>query len=172
MMNFSRGAYLMAIQKLVQSTHPVLTKQAQPIKAYDATLKDLLLDLEDTLYAEEASALCAPQIGISKQVAIIDMEVEGLLQLINPKIKSESNDKIIDLEGSVNLPGIYGEVERSKMITIEANDLEGNTIELTAYDDVARMILHIVDQMNGIPFTKRAQHLLTDEEVEAYFEND
>ena len=44
MMNFSRGAYLMAIQKLVQSTHPVLTKQAQPIKAYDATLKDLLLD--------------------------------------------------------------------------------------------------------------------------------
>ena len=66
MMNFSRGAYLMAIQKLVQSTHPVLTKQAQPIKAYDATLKDLLLDLEDTLYAKEASALCAPQIGISK----------------------------------------------------------------------------------------------------------
>lgn len=46
MMNFSRGAYLMAIQKLVQSTHPVLTKQAQPIKAYDATLKDLLLDLK------------------------------------------------------------------------------------------------------------------------------
>lgn len=121
---------------------------------------------------QKIPALCAPQIGISKQVAIIDMEVEGLLQLINPKIKSESNDKIIDLEGSVNLPGIYGEVERSKMITIEANDLEGNTIELTAYDDVARMILHIVDQMNGIPFTKRAQHLLTDEEVEAYFEND
>ena len=50
-----------------------------------------------------------PQIGISKQVAIIDMEVEGLLQLFNPKIKSESNDKIIDLEGSVNLPGIYME---------------------------------------------------------------
>lgn len=50
----------MAIQKLVQSTHPVLTKQAQPIKAYDATLKDLLLDLEDTLYAEEASNfMCA-----------------------------------------------------------------------------------------------------------------
>ena len=96
--------------------------------------------MEDTLYAEEASALCAPQIGISK-VAIIDMEVEGLLQLINPKIKSESNDKIIDLEGSVNLPGIYGEVERSKMITIEANDLEGNTIELTAYDDVLIMTI-------------------------------
>ena len=52
----------MAIQKLVQSTHPVLTKQAQPIKAYDATLKDLLLDLEDTLYGRGLT-LCAPQIG-------------------------------------------------------------------------------------------------------------
>ena len=49
----------MAIQKLVQSTHPVLTKQAQPIKAYDATLKDLLLDLEDTLYARGLSFMCA-----------------------------------------------------------------------------------------------------------------
>ncbi|UDI78470.1 peptide deformylase [Staphylococcus taiwanensis] len=162
----------MAIQKLVQSTHPVLTKKAERISQFDATLKDLLLDLEDTLYAEEASALCAPQIGISKQVAIIDMELEGLLQLINPVIKSESNEKIIDLEGSVNLPGVYGEVERSKMITIEANDLEGNQIELTAYDDVARMLLHIIDQLNGIVFTERAQHLLTDDEVEAYFEND
>ncbi|MCQ9279064.1 peptide deformylase [Staphylococcus borealis] len=162
----------MAIQKLVQSTHPVLTKQAERITTFDATLKDLLLDIEDTLYANEASALCAPQIGISKQVAIIDMELEGLLQLINPVIKSESKEKIIDLEGSVNLPGVYGEVERSKMITIEANDLVGNQIELTAYDDVARMLLHIIDQLNGISFTKRAQHLLTDEEVEAYFEND
>lgn len=162
----------MAIQKLVQSTHPVLTKKAERISQFDATLKDLLLDLEDTLYAEEASALCAPQIGISKQVAIIDMELEGLLQLINPVIKSESKEKIIDLEGSVNLPGVYGEVERSKMITIEANDLEGNQIELTAYDDVARMLLHIIDQLNGIVFTERAQHLLTDDEVEAYFEND
>ncbi|MCE5089487.1 peptide deformylase [Staphylococcus devriesei] len=162
----------MAIQKLVQSTHPVLTKQAQPVTQFDATLKDLLLDIEDTLYAEEASALSAPQIGISKQVAMIDMELEGLLQLINPKVKSESDEKILDLEGSVNLPGVFGEVERSKMIVVEGNDLEGNTIELTAYDDVARMLLHIIDQLNGIVFTERAKRILTDEEMEAYFDNE
>ncbi|PNZ65629.1 peptide deformylase [Staphylococcus croceilyticus] len=162
----------MAIQKLVQSTHPVLTKKAQPITQFDDVLKDLFLDIEDTLYAEEASALSAPQIGISKQVAMIDMELEGLLQLVNPVIKSESAEKIIDLEGSVNLPGVYAEVERSKMITVEGNDLEGNKIELTAYDDVARMILHIVDQLNGILFTERAKKVLTEEEVEAYFENE
>lgn len=48
----------------------------------------------------------------------------------------------------------------------------GNKVELTAHEDVARMILHIIDQMNGIPFTERADRILTDKEVEAYFIND
>ena len=150
----------MAIKKLVPSTHPVLFKKAKKITTFDENLKRLLLDIEDTLYSEEASALSAPQIA------------EGLLQLINPKIKTESNEKIIDLEGSVNLPNVFGEVERSKMITVEANDLEGHEIELTAYDDVARMILHIIDQLDGIPFTERAIKILTEKEVEAYFDNE
>ena len=153
----------MAIKKLVPSTHPVLSKKAKKITTFDENLKRLLLDIEDTLYSEEASALSAPQIGVSQRVAIIDMEAEGLLQLINPKIKTESNEKIIDL---------FGEVERSKMITVEANDLEGHEIELTAYDDVARMILHIIDQLDGIPFTERATKILTEKEVEAYFDNE
>lgn len=89
----------MAIKKLVPSTHPVLFKKAKKITTFDENLKRLLLDIEDTLYSEEASALSAPQIGVSQRVAIIDMEAEGLLQLINPKIKTESNEKIIDLEG-------------------------------------------------------------------------
>ena len=101
----------MAIKKLVPSTHPVLSKKAKKITTFDENLKRLLLDIEDTLYSEEASALSAPQIGVSQRVAIIDMEAEGLLQLINPKIKTESNEKIIDLEGSVNLPNVFGEVE-------------------------------------------------------------
>ena len=161
----------MAIKKLVPSTHPVLSKKAKKITTFDENLKRLL-DIEDTLYSEEASALSAPQIGVSQRVAIIDMEAEGLLQLINPKIKTESNEKIIDLEGSVNLPNVFGEVERSKMITVEANDLEGHEIELTAYDDVARMILHIIDQLDGIPFTERATKILTEKEVEVYFDNE
>ncbi|MCI2900953.1 peptide deformylase [Staphylococcus hominis] len=162
----------MAIKKLVPLTHPVLSKKAKKITTFDENLKRLLLDIEDTLYSEEASALSAPQIGVSQRVAMIDMEAEGLLQLINPKIKTESNEKIIDLEGSVNLPNVFGEVERSKMITVEANDLEGHEIELTAYDDVARMILHIIDQLDGIPFTERAIKILTEKEVEAYFDNE
>lgn len=117
---------------------------------YDDQLKSLLKDLEDTLYEEEAAAISAPQIGVNQRVALIDMELEGLLQLINPVIKSYSDEEITDLEGSVSLPNVFGEVTRSKMIVLQCNDVNGNQVELTAYDDVARMILHMVDHLNGI----------------------
>ncbi|MEJ7336466.1 peptide deformylase, partial [Staphylococcus epidermidis] len=77
--------------------------------------------IEDSLYALEGSALSANQIGINQQVAIVDMEMEGLLQLINPKIKNQSEETITDLEGSVSLPNVFGEVERNKMIVVESN---------------------------------------------------
>lgn len=73
---------------------------------YDDQLKSLLKDLEDTLYEEEAAAISAPQIGVNQRVALIDMELEGLLQLINPVIKSYSDEEITDLEGSVSLPNV------------------------------------------------------------------
>lgn len=162
----------MTVKKLVKSTHPILKKEIQAVEKFDAQLKTLLQDLEDTLYAEEAAAMCAPQIGINQRVAIIDMEFEGLLQLINPVIKSHSKEIITELEGSVSIPNTFGEVTRSKMIVVQSYDVDGNQVELTAYDDVARMILHMVDHLNGILFTEKANRILNEDEVEAYFEND
>ena len=143
----------MTVKPLIKSTHPLLKRKAQRVTEFDKPLTQLLLDIEDTLYQQEASALCA-QIGIDKQVAIVDMEMEGLLQLINPTIIKASDEQVIDLEGSISLPGIYGEVARSQMIVVQSYDVQGNTLELTAYDDVARMMQHIIDQMNGIAFYK------------------
>ncbi|MDT4050887.1 peptide deformylase, partial [Staphylococcus arlettae] len=65
-----------------------------------------------------------------------------------------------------------GEVTRSNMIVVQSNDKEGNDVELTAYDDVARMILHMVDHFNGVLFTERAEKILTEDEMEAYFDDE
>ena len=94
------------------------------------------------------------------------------LQLINPEVQSQSDEMITDLEGSITLPNTFGEVNRSKMIVIQSSDVNGNQVELTAYDDVARMILHMIDHLNGILFTEKANRLLNEDEVEAYFENE
>ncbi|MGN5882147.1 peptide deformylase [Staphylococcus simulans] len=162
----------MAVKPLVSANSKILRQPASSINKFDSDLKQLLLNIEDTLYDCEASALCAPQIGVSQQAAIIDMEAEGLLQLINPKIVRQSDETITDLEGDVSFPGVFGTVERSKMIVVQSNDVQGNTVELTAYDDVARMLLHIIDQLEGIPFTDKIEKQLTEEELEAYLEDE
>lgn len=162
----------MAIKKLIPPAHPILTKEAHKVSEFDNSLQQLLLDIEDTMYANEAAGLCAPQIGQPLQVAMIDMESEGLLQLINPILISQSEETATDLEGSITIPDTFGQVTRSKLIVLECNDINGNKVELTAHDDVARMILHTIDQLNGIPFTERAEHILTEKELEAYFNND
>lgn len=162
----------MTIKQLVTSKHPILNKSIPDVKKFDENLEQLLLDLEDTMYDVEASAICAPQIGVAQKVAMIDMEMDGLLQLINPQIISESDTKVTDLEGSISIPNVYGEVERSKMIVVKSNDKKGNEVEMTAYDDIARMILHMIDHFEGRLFTERVEKFLSESEMEAYFDNE
>ncbi|AMG20642.1 peptide deformylase [Staphylococcus saprophyticus] len=162
----------MTIKQLVTSKHPILNKSIPDVTKFDENLEQLLLDLEDTMYDVEASAICAPQIGVAQKVAMIDMEMDGLLQLINPQIISESDTKVTDLEGSISIPNVYGEVERSKMIVVKSNDKKGNEVEMTAYDDIARMILHMIDHFEGRLFTERVEKFLSESEMEAYFDNE
>ncbi|MBL7565447.1 peptide deformylase [Staphylococcus saccharolyticus] len=162
----------MTTQKLVKSTHPMLKKEILPVSAFDENLRTLLQDLEDTLYEEEAVAISAPQIGMNQRVALIDMEYEGLLQLINSVILNQSHETVTELEGSISLPNVFGEVERSNMIVVQSYDVNGYQVELTAYDDVARMIQHMVDHLNGILFTDKSIRILNETEVEAYFDNE
>jgi len=162
----------MTTQKLVKSTHPMLKKEILPVSAFDENLRTLLQDLEDTLYQEEAVAISAPQIGMNQRVALIDMEYEGLLQLINSVILNQSHETVTELEGSISLPNVFGEVERSNMIVVQSYDVNGYQVELTAYDDVARMIQHMVDHLNGILFTDKSIRILNETEVEAYFDNE
>lgn len=162
----------MTIKQLVTSKHPILNKSIPDVTKFDENLEQLLLDLEDTMYDVEASAICAPQIGVAQKVAMIDMEMDGLLQLINPQIISESDTKVTDLEGSISIPNVYGEVERSKMIVVKSNDKKGNEVEMTAYDDIARMILHMIDHFEGKLFTERVEKFLSESEMEAYFDNE
>ena len=162
----------MTTQKLVKSTHPMLKKEILPVSAFDENLRTLLQDLEDTLYEEETVAISAPQIGMNQRVALIDMEYEGLLQLINSVILNQSHETVTELEGSISLPNVFGEVERSNMIVVQSYDVNGYQVELTAYDDVARMIQHMVDHLNGILFTDKSIRILNETEVEAYFDNE
>lgn len=162
----------MAVKPLVTVPNPILNKEVKDVTQFDASLKNLILDLEDTMFENDGVGIAAPQIGVDLKVAIVDMEQDGILQLINPKVVSSSEKVETDIEGCLSVPGVFGEVERSVMIVVQGNDLEGNDIELTAYDDVARIILHEIDHLYGEIFTDKMVREVTEEELEEMYKDE
>ncbi|NHM92537.1 peptide deformylase [Staphylococcus sp. 10602379] len=162
----------MAIKKILTDTHPLIRKKAAPVTTFDQRLIQIIQDIEDTMYAAGGQALSAPQIGIPLQIAMVDMEQDGLLQLINPEIVRASDTTTTELEGCLSVPNRFGEVTRSQMITVKSKDIYGRDVELTAYDDIARMILHEIDNLNGVLFTDIMDREITEKELEAYYDNE
>lgn len=162
----------MAVKKILNYETSNLRRKSAPVTTFDDTLQSLIQDLEDTMYDAGSQALAAPQIGVNQQVALIDMGQDGLLQLINPEIISTGSETASELEGCLSVPKRYGEVERSRAIVVKSFDLQGNQVELTAYDDIARMILHEMDTLNGILFIDKMHKEVSAAELEAYLEDE
>ncbi|MCD9058663.1 peptide deformylase [Staphylococcus chromogenes] len=162
----------MAIKKILTDDNPLIHKKANRVETFDSTLTEIFQDLEDTMYESGGQALSAPQIGISQQIALVDMEQDGLLQLINPTLIKASEKQVTEIEGCLSVPHRFGKVTRSQMITVKSQDIYGREVELTAYDDIARMILHEIDNLNGILFTDIMDREITEQELEAYYDEE
>nr|WP_263313549.1 peptide deformylase [Mammaliicoccus sp. Marseille-Q6498] len=162
----------MAVKPLVTVPNPILKREVKDVVTFDESLKELITDLEDTMFENDGVGIAAPQIGIDLKVAIVDMEQDGILQLVNPIVVSQSENTEVDVEGCLSVPGVYGEVERSKMIVVKSYDINGNEVELTAYDDVARIILHEIDHLYGEMFTDKMIREVTEEELEEMYEDE
>lgn len=162
----------MAVKPLVTVPNPMLNREVKDVVTFDESIKALIADLEDTMFENDGVGIAAPQIGVDLKVAIVDMEQEGILQLINPTIVSQSEKTEADVEGCLSVPGVFGEVNRSKMIVVKSNDLNGNEVELTAYDDIARIILHEVDHLYGELFTDKMTKEISEEELEEMYKDE
>lgn len=144
-------------EKIMVYGNEVLRKSAEPVEVFDDKLKETVEKMFVTMKRADGIGLAAPQIGISKQIIVIDVsEYEGpKIALINPVIKSKSRQTEIADEGCLSIPGVRGDVERAKKITVEAFDLDGKKISFTARDLYARVIQHEKDHLDGILFTDR-----------------
>ena len=107
------------------------------------------------------------QIGISKQIVVIDTGESGLLELVNPKIVSRSEEEEVDFEGCLSFPGLYGEVSRAQRVTVAAQDRNGEHYEIEAEGLLARALQHEIDHLNGILFIDHAPRTFTAEELAA-----
>ncbi len=140
------------IYPIVKFGDPVLETSAAPITTFDGDLAKLVEDMFESMYAAHGVGLAAPQIGISKRLAVIDVtfkeDPNAKLVLINPEV-IHTEGKQRQSEGCLSLPEFREEVTRAKTATVRAQDLEGKWFEKTGDDLLARAFQHEIDHLYG-----------------------
>jgi peptide deformylase len=111
----------------------------------------LLDDLAETLYAApERAGLAAPQVGIPKRIAVMDLG-DGLIELINPEIIKAKGTQV-GPEACLSIPGVMGTVKRAKHVVVKTWNRSGEEILIEAKGPLARCLQHEIDHLNGILF--------------------
>jgi peptide deformylase len=140
------------IYPIVKYGDPVLEKPAAAITSFDDGLKKLVEDMFESMYAARGVGLAAPQIGISKRLAVIDVtfkeDPNARLVLVNPEIVHKEGRQR-GTEGCLSLPEFREEVTRAKTVTVRAQDIDGKFFERTGEELLARAFLHETDHLNG-----------------------
>jgi peptide deformylase len=140
------------IYPIVKFGNPVLEKPAEKITIFDEELKKLVEDMFESMYAARGVGLAAPQIGISRRIAVVDVtfkeDPSAKLVLINPEIIHKEG-RHAQSEGCLSIPDFRENVSRAQVVTIRAQDVTGKVFEKTGEDLLARAFQHETDHLNG-----------------------
>jgi len=140
------------IYPIVKFGNPVLEKPAEPVTVFDDELKKLVEDMFESMYEAKGVGLAAPQIGISKRLAVIDVtfkdDPKAKLVLVNPVVLY-AEGKHRQAEGCLSIPEFREPVTRAQKVKIKAQDVSGKWYEKTGEDLLARAFLHETDHLNG-----------------------
>ena len=140
------------IYPIVKFGDPVLEKRAEPVTVFDDDLRKLVEDMFESMYAAHGVGLAAPQIGISKCLAVIDItfkeDPDAKLVLVNPEI-IQTSGRHTQTEGCLSIPEFRESVTRPQTVTIRAQDVNGRFYEKTGEELLARAFLHETDHLNG-----------------------
>jgi peptide deformylase len=148
----------MAVRDIKKYPEPVLKKKAAPVTAFDDELQRLIDDMIETMYAAPGVGLAAPQVGISRRLAVIDIssrdEKFPLIVLINPSIV-RSEGEIEFEEGCLSIPDYTAKVRRADTLVLNCLDREGRELEIEACGLLAIAMQHELDHLDGLLFIDR-----------------
>ena len=140
------------IYPIVKYGDPVLEKPAAPVTVFDDELRKLVEEMFESMYAAHGVGLAAPQIGISKRLAVVDVtfkeDPNARIVLVNPEIIHKEG-KQTQNEGCLSIPEFREPVTRPQRVTVRAQDLNGKSFEHTGEDLLARAFMHETDHLNG-----------------------
>jgi peptide deformylase len=152
----------MAVLKVRRYGDPVLRRRAPAIDAVTPEVRRLADDMIDTMYDEVGIGLAAPQVGVSLRLLVVgDAEGRGAQVLVNPAI-TEQGGSVTAEEGCLSLPGIFAPVTRAEWVTLQAEDLDGAPVSMTARGLRARVFQHEIDHLDGVLFIDRLAPVVRD----------
>jgi peptide deformylase len=144
---------------------PVLETPAATVTEFDDELKTLIDDMFESMYAAHGVGLAAPQIGVSKRITVIDVtfkeDPEQKLVLINPEIIA-TEGKQRGQEGCLSLPEFREDVSRANVVTIRAQNVQGEWYEKTGEGLLARAFLHEIEHLSGKLYISHISRLKRD----------
>lgn len=147
----------MAIRNVVQVGDDVLREKCFPVEEFDESLFKLLDDMKDTVKKEEGAGLAAPQVGVLRRVAVVDVE-DGYFEFINPVIVAQKGEQT-GWEGCLSVRGKSGVVSRPMKVKLSYQDRKGEKHLLQAKGFFARAICHELDHLDGVLYIDKATYI-------------
>ncbi|MFC5742408.1 peptide deformylase [Dyella tabacisoli] len=143
----------MSTLPIIEFPDPRLRTKAEPVRVFDAELKQFVADMFETMYAANGVGLASTQVNVHKQVLVADMSDERNepLALINPEILEKDGSQVYQ-EGCLSFPGIYADVTRALKVKVKAQDVDGKDIVVEAEGPLAVCIQHEMDHLAGKVF--------------------
>lgn len=150
----------MAIRNLRYEGDPILGKVCREVKEMTPRLQELAQDMIETMYAADGVGLAAPQVGILRRIAVIDVG-EGPYVFVNPKIIESSGEQVGD-EGCLSVPGKNGTVRRPEYVKASAYDINMQPFEVEGHGLFARAMCHEFDHLDGHLYVEKVEGPLRD----------
>ncbi len=150
----------MAIRQIRVQGDEVLEKVCRPVKEITPRIATLIEDMIDTMYEYDGVGLAAPQVGILRRIAVIDVG-EGPIVLVNPEVIETSGEQTGE-EGCLSLPGKSGQVTRPNYAKVHAFNENMEEYEVEGEELLARALLHEIDHLDGHMYTEKVEGVLHD----------
>ncbi len=164
----------MGLRTILEKGDETLQKHCRPVTAFDQKLHDLLDDMAETMCQANGVGLAAPQVGILRRAVVVletnvdEDEDEYIIELVNPEIIAQEGEQD-GPEGCLSVPGVYGMVKRPEYVKLRAQDRDGETFEIEGWGLTARAFCHELAHLDGQLFTDITTHILSEEELNAYY---
>jgi len=150
----------MAVLTILRYPDPRLEKVAKPVEQVDDSIRQLVRDMAETMYAAPGIGLAATQVDVHKRVIVLDVSDtrDQLVVLINPEILAREGEQECE-EGCLSVPGVYDVVKRAEKVKVRALDRDGRPFELLADGLLAVCIQHEMDHLEGKVFVEYLSRL-------------